>query len=301
MEQKENSLKVQWLTTDKTLFELDWLTYLLNQNPDNIVSNPRQLNVYPKTILIVNRHLNYRETLDLIRYKQYKYGIILLSDENLTEPLEFLHDPSCLFLARNYIHPNYINHPKVFTFGLGYKTGFSKLTQGTKNLNNRELLWSFAGTLHSDRPEMLELFKNMGPHKTHACSGFGATDALDTAEYAELLKNSMFALCPPGQDSTDTFRIYEALEANCIPVTLNNTNHSNSNRMRWKLLPSYWSAVFRKEELPFIHADTWEEASDLMIKAVQDNKISELQAECSALWKETKKEWRSRFSELLTM
>lgn len=299
MNAQEKTIKVQWLTTDKTLFELDWLTFLLGHNPDNIVSNPRQLDLYPKTILVVNRGLPYREVLDQLRYKQYKYGIILLSDENLTEPLEFLHDPSCLFLARNYIHPMYLSNPKVITFGLGYKRGFNNEEIQIANVKDRALTWSFAGTLHGTRPEMLQVFKDIDLNAVHTCSGFGAADGLGVSAYRKLLNNSKFALCPPGQDSTDTFRIYEALEAGCIPVTLNNAVSKESNRMTWKLLPSYWHGIFEEDRLPFIHAESWAEAKKLMLQTISNNDTQRMQVECQTFWKNQKDRWAEKFRSLI--
>ena len=37
-------------------------------------------------------------------------------------------------------------------------------------------------------------------------------------EYSKLLGDAVFALCPRGNQSLDCYRLYEALEAGCIPI-----------------------------------------------------------------------------------
>ena len=52
----------------------------------------------------------------------------------------------------------------------------------------------------------------------HITQSFGGPEALDVQAYADLLADTVFALCPRGNVSVDCFRVYEALEAGAIPV-----------------------------------------------------------------------------------
>jgi hypothetical protein len=279
-----NETRVYWLTSDEDTFEVDWLRYLFNDSTDHI-NIELDANKIPDTkdiVLVCNHVVPYRTVLDRLRQRGKKYVIVLLSDENLRDPCEWLHDPNCVAAIRNYLHPNFLSHPKVTVIGLGYKKEF------VKNLipyAERDFTWSFAGTPHGGRRDMVEIFKYIGTNKTHFCSGFNANDGLATKEYAETLSNSNFVLCPPGQDSMDSFRIYEALEAGCIPVTLKNSN-------QFKVYPSYWHGIFRGvENLPFVMEDSWEMCAE-KIKNISTNEVISRRLECSKLWNNFKTTWK---------
>lgn len=284
-----SKVSVQWFTQDKDLFEFDWLTSLLEGATDQILvaNDISQLKVDKKVILVCNHAVPYRPFLDALRENNSSYGIILLSDENLLEPCEWLHDPACKFLFRNYLHPLYIRHPKVTTFGLGYKRNLSTHCLSIPT-DERSTLWSFAGTPHGERALILDLFKDLRPNETHTCSGFGADDGISTEDYASMLNDSQFALCPVGQESADTFRIYEALEAGCIPVTITNSD-------QFDIRPSYWHGVFYGEtKLPFIVEQTWESAKAKMTEVIANYEVSKMQKNCIDFWNKWKTVWRSQ-------
>jgi hypothetical protein len=291
-----NKILCQWLTSDPTLFELDWLKDVVFKKLNfelSVEQNPENLKVQNNTILICNHAVSYRGFLDKLRAKGYQYGIVLLSDENLREPNEWLHDPACKFLIRNYVHPNQLMHPKVITIGLGYKRNFTKHTKNNISAEKREFTWCFAGTLHGERSKGIELFKKLGSYKVHSCSGFGAEDGLSTENYTKMLNNSIFALCPPGQDSNDSFRLYEALEAGCIPVTLANSN-------QFIVRPSYWNAVFRNTEIPYVVGENYEEILYKTEKVLVDQEINKLQELCKNFWNYWKEKWATDVAQLVT-
>lgn len=277
--------KIQWLCSDESTFELDWLHFLFSDVKAfiEVEYDWRKIDTTCNTILICNHAVPYRYVLEQLRVRGKKYAIVLLSDENLQEPCEWLHDPACVGTLRNYVHPNQLKHPKIRCLGLGYKKDLLKyLTRADKE---RPITWCFAGTPHGERGEMLEVFQKVKNNKVHLCSGFGAADGLSTKEYAEMLQSSVFALCPPGQDSMDSFRLYEALEAGCIPVTKNFSK-------QFTIRPSYWHAVFyRTKDLPFITADTYEECFEQM-SGMSDEQIKKTQIRCQTLWETFKQKWK---------
>lgn len=282
-----NEISCQWLTADPSLFELSWLQNVVFKNLNcsiKVTENLDLLEVKNNTLLVCNHAVPYRNFLEKLRKNGCSYGIVLLSDENLREPNEWLHDPACKLLVRNYVHPNQLNHPKVMTIGLGYKRDFVKYLKNNKKAKNRELTWSFAGTLHGDRQLGVNLFKKLTSCKVHTCSGFGAADGLATQEYAETLENSLFALCPPGQDSNDSFRTYEALEAGCIPVTL-------ANSTQFVVHPSYWHAVFRGSEIPFIVGENYEDCLNQTKQVIKEGRTQQMQENCMKFWTYWKQKW----------
>ena len=270
---------------------MDWLCEILDvQETDiNIVHNFEDFKTNKNSLIICNHAVNYRVCLDALRANSRQYGVFLLSDENLIETCEWLHDPNCLFSIRNYIHPVYFNHPKVMTIGLGYKRGFKKhLTH--KSAEHRHNTWVFAGTPHGDRKNMLNTFERLKPNETHSCSGFCASDALSTGDYAQMLNDSKFALCPPGQDSMDSFRLYEALEAGCIPVATARTS-------KLPVFPSYWHAIVRSAgiyEIPFIVETDWEKCFSKTTHTLQSSKYKKVQKQCQQFWRAIKQNWIER-------
>jgi hypothetical protein len=284
------NINIQWVTQDARLFELDWLCEILDVQETyiNIVRNFEDFKTDKNSLVICNHAVNYRVCLDALRANSKQYGVFLLSDENLIETCEWLHDPNCLFSIRNYVHPMYFSHLKVTTIGLGYKRDFKKyLTH--KSAEERYNMWVFAGTPHGDRRKMLDVFESIKPNQTHECSGFCSANALTTRSYSEMMNDAVFALCPPGQDSMDSFRVYEALEAGCIPVVLARTS-------KMPIYPSYWHAVFQSANInstPFIILDTWEQCLDKIDKVICSKNYNELQKECRNFWLSVKTQWKT--------
>lgn len=286
-----NKARIQWLTSDESLFELDWLKFLFSDVQDyiDVEYDWRKIKTDENTVLICNHAVPYRYVLENLRQRGKKYVIVLLSDENLREPCEWLHDPACLGLLRNYVHPAHLGHPKVTVFGLGYKRGFRDYLK--ENKNERPYQWCFAGTPHGERARMLELFNEIKPHKTHLCSGFNAADGLSTEKYVNMLQNSVFALCPEGQDSMDSFRLYEALEAGCIPIT---KTHSN----QFVIKPSYWHAVFQQEiDEVFIYGDSYKEIVG-KIKENNEIQVQRIRQNSLKMWATQKQIWKLLFNTL---
>jgi hypothetical protein len=70
--------------------------------------------------------------------------------------------------------------------------------------------------------------------------------------YAEVMLNSVFALCPKGH-SVEQFRLYEAMEAGAIPVM-----ELRGEYLRTKLPPDYF-------ESGIMFVDNWEMAPEAMV------------------------------------
>lgn len=287
------STKVIWFDVNLDKWEYDWISELLEDIETEIIVTNTFENLPPleNCVVVCNHAVNYRAYLDALRRNGNQYGVILLSDENVMEPMEYVHDPNCKFVARNYFHPFYHLHPKVFVFGLGYKTGFTKVDDEFKTFKDRELDWCFAGSVHNDkRKEAIEKFKNYsGDYKLHTCSGFNATDGLSTEEYRKLLNNCKFALCPQGQENMDSFRIYEALEAGAVPVTIKHSQHMI-------IEPSYWHAIFYGDlNLPFVIGADWDDAVN-QLKNLKIQDCEKMQSNCQAFWSRWKTTWKTKFS-----
>jgi hypothetical protein len=65
---------------------------------------------------------------------------------------------------------------------------------------------------------MLKAARRIPGGVEHLTDRWEDTASLGRQEYAAMLSDSVFALCPVGNRSPDTFRFYEALETGAIPI-----------------------------------------------------------------------------------
>lgn len=245
------------------------------------------LELHKNCIVVTSTTENYFY-LKRLQATNQKYGVILLSDECLDAPLFFLDDPNCRFLARNYLHPGCIRHPKVFHFGLGYKNEFERHAEPRRPSAKRKFIWSFTGSLKADRQEAIEKFSQFEPHYTYLVEKFNDPNYLKVRNYAETLNNSMFVLAPAGGASNDSFRIYEALECGAIPVVMRHTPHM-------PVAPSYWHGIFPGSEMPFIVADSWDDAAAQVKTLIDEKEVEATRKECVNFWRTWKKIWQKEF------
>jgi len=77
----------------------------------------------------------------------------------------------------------------------------------------------------------------------------------------ETMADTKVVPCPSGGDCPDTFRLYEALEAGCVPVV---DSHASRN-----LVPGFWDFLF-PGGFPFPVVDTWAEFPDVLGELLED-------------------------------
>jgi hypothetical protein len=158
------------------------------------------------------------------------FFLVNLGDEFIpTKQDHSIYDhPLCLHVFRNYYRPS-DDPKKVTAFPLGYGRFFLK-NISTKNIkkkalsSQRKYIWSFAGTARkSGRRKTLSRFLDFEPYFYHETSGWMAPNALSGPDYRELLLDSFVVPAPRGNCNLDCFRLYEALEAGCIPLIEKNS------------------------------------------------------------------------------
>ena len=84
---------------------------------------------------------------------------------------------------------------------------------------------------------------------------------------SEILSSTEFLPCPNGFFHPETYRVYEALECDCIPIVENAFNYYD------RLLP----------ENPFIKVDKWIDAKNI-VKEWDEKKIRQKREECKLWW-----------------
>lgn len=148
------------------------------------------------------------------------FGVIHLSDEEgLDGDALYPQLPPGTVVWRNFPYPRF---PNARVFPIGPRAEFleaSLAVAAAVPASSRAYPWAFMGTLWSSGSRTLaaSLFLRALPQGFFfGGSRFG--QGLPPRAYRQQLLASAFALCPEGDRHLDTFRLYESLQAGCIPV-----------------------------------------------------------------------------------
>lgn len=147
-------------------------------------------------------------------------------------------------------------------FGDGY-TPHTRPTLVTPHAQHqyehKVLDWSFAGQdTHERRHEMLRAMGKVPNGQAYPSKSF--TAGVPPEQYTTLLAASKVVPCPSGPVHVDTFRVFEALEAGCVPLLDGRTPSKSMSR--------YWDHIFGNHPLPIV--DEWMMAPLLVKQAVAE-------------------------------
>lgn len=147
----------------------------------------------------------------------------------------------------------------------------------------RDIDYFFCGQVNHPRREgcrvVAEQFKGVYPSAVVIPTATFAAKALEYPEYMKTMARSKIVLCPSGVESPDSFRLYEALEAGCIPVV---DAFSTKNQT-----PGYWKYLFGSD-IPFPIVNYWDELPAILPHLLANYK--EISSRCFAWWMGKKKE-----------
>lgn len=163
----------------------------------------------------------------------------------------------------------------------GYRPTTRELL-GTIGCQERSIDYSFVGQVnHERRKQCFDVavqFMSLYPNSVViGTKGFGQ-EAVAYPEYMELMAKSKIVLCPSGIESPDNFRLYEALEAGCLPVVdAFSTNFKTSG---------FWRYVFG-DDVPFPIVDYWDAFPDMIPGLLADYPANANR--CFAWWQQYKR------------
>lgn len=239
----------------------------------------------PGAVIVINgrTHIEDTERLNADIASLRWCLLIITGDEETLFPWREVHHP----LMRVWVQLPRMNEHNDTSFKLinGYRTGTAQVLKEL-GPQQRTLAWFFAGQVNHDRREqciaVLRQFAPLYPNQTIATDGFGK-EVVNFDGYLRGLASAKVAPCPSGIETPDTFRVYEALEAGCIPVV---DAFSTRNQA-----PGFWEYIFGKD-IPFPIIDYWDK-----FPAVLDQLLKEYPANAnrvSAWWQLKKRElfWR---------
>lgn len=190
--------------------------------------------------------------------KGHKFKILHLSDEcdfvpNARDCLDAYKLEGCKSVLRFYIRNDFPEgtESKIQIIPLGYHWSPLNLTQHpmhrTPQLPFREIHWSFYGTNWLGRETQMKPLidsKLIGSYKFY--KEWNDSENLSKREYLTKLVNTIFVPCPDGMNS-ETFRLYEALEAGCIPLVI----HTEKNDAWFRWISGH---------IPLLDINSWEGA-----------------------------------------
>lgn len=134
---------------------------------------------------------------------------------------------------------------------------------------------------------MLTAMRGFSPGREHLTDRWLSPDALPVDAYRAFMDSILFAPCPKGFVSPDSFRLFEALEAGCIPIV----------EKKGPGLADYYTTVFGPHPIPTV--DDWAEAPDLMRRLLNGGAIEGLRLECLAWWQTYRQRVRAEISAAL--
>jgi hypothetical protein len=153
-----------------------------------------------------------------------------------------------------------------------------------KPSSQRALSWSFAGEIRNTRIEMIQHF-NRVPNGRLIDTNTSAP--LSTAVYNDLIGNSVFAPCGMGNIITETWRVYESIEAGAIPIA------------EKRLTLDYYKELLGPNPIPTF--GNWADAARFANRTMADEAAMDaLQAEVMTWWASYKQKLVIDIAELLS-
>lgn len=262
--------KVIWQFDPKGAWESDWLRLLLDDAVGETVVDNTWTQLAETMIVVDNRLVDakvpyYRRAFEA----GCRIVLVHLSDEAFKDDLGAYR--YCDAVIRNYYSELLAESSKIQFIPLGFKTGFANGATTRKSAHDRKYLWSFAGDAKKlTRAEMLTAMGALDGGFQHLTEGFGSADALSTSDYRALLDDTIVVPCPGGWSNLETFRVYEALEAGCIPIVEKRPNFD------------YFTRLLGPHPMPTVM--TWSEAADLVKRLHAEGGLEPLRQKCTAWW-----------------
>jgi FkbM family methyltransferase len=206
----------------------------------------------------------YDEVLECVLKVKPKI-IIQLSDEFYYEDLQEHNSLSkyCELFLRQYHHPNYVYSENTIQLPLAYCND-TPIKKPVPKIGDRDLDWSFVGTVKSDRFEMLEKFKLIENHFISSSSS--------KEELIDIYNRSVFVPSGRGNSSLDCFRLYEASMCGAIPVVVGSSEEIQNT-------------FAYEEKPPWVFAESWDQSVEKCKDLLNDkDNLQEVQNDLLFWW-----------------
>ena len=264
--EKKESADYQWGIYHKKNSDL-WIYEILKKINYSIIDTEKKLEKGDVLIIIDSSPENKIEFYNKLKLVTSKIFLFHLGDESGIYDLSQIYK-NCNFVWRTFCSNKYFNNNHIKCIPIGYKSGVIN-----KKKNERKYKWAFTGTPHkTSRHDLLYQFSEIKPFFCHKTKKFDEK-IISVDEMSEVLSLTEFMPCPNGFFHPETYRLYEALECECIPIV------ENAYKYYDRLYP----------DNPFIKINKWQEAKSI-IKSWNSDQIKKKQEECKNWWSAYKAE-----------
>jgi GR25 family glycosyltransferase involved in LPS biosynthesis len=258
-----------------SLLEYNWLEYLLGAEFDKAVQLPihhEPLDTKPIFMVMKPHFAEYLATFDAYERAGKPFYVLHLADEHGSDPIGWMDYSCCKGVVRIYERPETVGHPKVLHIPLG---PYRKPKQSVPLHCDKPLAWTFHGTKWMGRQEALAPFLGISPNSYAFYDTWMDAKQQTDEEYATTCTKSLFMPCPRGQN-VETFRFWEALEYNAIPLYVPSGNDD-----------LFYNYI--KTHLPLIDLDSWEKGCGAIAFLVRNQeKLQEYRRTLFGAWAEWK-------------
>ena len=215
-----------------------WIYEILNKIKYNIIENETSIEKNDILVIVDSSLEEKNELYTKLKLICSKVFLFHLGDESGVFDLSQIYK-NCNYVWRTFCSNKYFENSHVKCIPIGYKSGVLN-----KQKKNRKYKWAFIGTPHkSSRHDLLFQFSDIKPFFCHKTEKFDEK-IISADEMSEVLSLTEFMPCPNGFVHPETYRLYEALECECIPVVEN--------------AYQYYDRLFPHN--PFIKVNKWAEA-----------------------------------------
>ena len=175
---------------------------------------------------------------------------------------------NCDYVWRTFCANKYFKDENLSCLPMGHKTGIYH----RKEIQDRKYRWSFIGTPHkSSRHDLLFQFSKIKPSFIFRTKKFNDKKIIEANEMSEILSSTHFMPCPNGFVHPESYRLYEALECQCIPII------EDSYKYYDRLLPGN----------PFLKVNKWLDAKEIITNWTREQ-ITKKREQCSFWWNQYK-------------
>jgi hypothetical protein len=261
-------ITIIWQINKENSWECDWIEYLFQKTAHKTITDYNQTQFIDRSYIVYNAGVNNDAYINSLSKSGKKFGLIHLSDE-------WDKDSTANYSLADVVLRNYYKDlgPKVINFPLGWMTSFPHSIL-PNSISERKYTWSFSGHVDkTTRPMMAEYMskipngigyfkkcgENWGPFQGHA---------LTPTQLAEMYNESIFVPCPQGNQSIDSFRVTEALQAGALPIVERS---------------KYWSNLFGQDH-PLIEIDSWDQAPAIIANLTQEHTSLEQKRSATYKW-----------------
>lgn len=146
----------------------------------------------------------------------------------------------------------------AYLIGSGWPPGIRETLRTVTDEESvwRGALWAFMGQVtHERRRACVDMLHERADRDDDytLVESSGFTLGIDQADYWRYLADTRVALCPSGPISADSMRLYEALEAGCVPL-------ADDRRPANPIQHDYWERLFGAVPFPIVHG-AWDTES----------------------------------------